>query len=341
MDEIFLIIQKIQKLRKGVPQFLFYDSVSQPQVIAVRQGVGDYKTEHPNCEEIDVIINSPGGFADDAYRIIRTFRKNFKTVNIIVPFWVKSAATLLSLGGSTIVMDEFGEFGPLDAQLGRVRDDSPEIERESALNDEHSLKRIETRYKEMFETLFIRLFEHKKINIPKSELSKQLLENLSKFYEPLLKQVDPYKLGEKRRKLDIGAHYANRILAQFSDLTDSAAIRKLVLYLVDECPDHGYVIDHDLIAIFLNNVLTTKQFKGEKYAKLISELSFLFMKEEIPFEFIGFINPVDEDKVEDIGEGETTATGIDEIAIDKPLKKTNKTHYFKETRNQSPLNYVL
>ena len=182
MEKVISKILELKKCRGGVPQFLFSEAVYPLSTISVRQAIMEYKKSGKDCGEIDFIIQSPGGLADEAYKIIKTLRHNFTVVNIIVPFWAKSAATLLSLGGSKIIMDEFGEFGPLDAQLGKARDDSPEIERESALNDEHSLRRIETRFKEMFETIFIRIYEHKKINIPKAELSQQLFENLSKFY---------------------------------------------------------------------------------------------------------------------------------------------------------------
>jgi hypothetical protein len=190
-------------------------------------------------------------------------------------------------------MDEYAEFGPLDVQLGKERNDSPEFDRESALNDEHSLRRIETRFKEMFEIIYVRFYEHKKINIPKSILSQQLFENLSKFYEPLLKQIDPYKLGDKRRKLDIGAQYAKRILAQFSSLKDKSQIRPFVDFLVDGCPDHGYVIDYDIMKLFLDNVYTGEEAFGKEYAAGLTELSFELLSLEEPIEYIGFIPDIE------------------------------------------------
>jgi len=321
-------ILKLRALRNGVPQFLFCDSVSPLSTFKVREKILQYKKQGKNCKEIDVIVNSPGGLADDAYKIIRTLRHNFTTVNIIVPFWAKSAATLLSLGGSRIIMDEFAEFGPLDAQLGKVRDDSPEIDRESALNDEHSLRRIETRFKEMFESIFIRLYEHKKINIPKSELSKQLFENLSKFYEPLLKQIDPYKLGEKRRKLDIGSQYANRILVQFSGLKDVTKIRTLVDFLVDACPDHGYVIDYDLIKLFLDNVETSEKAFGKDYANTLSDICTILLTEEDE-EIIDFISDNSEAEESSVPIVSIGTEVVDREGIAKkselPISKKKKT----------------
>lgn len=312
MDELIKTILEMGRIRGDIPQFLFSDSIFHPQTIAVRNAVLNYKKEGKPMKEVDVIIHSAGGLADDAYRIIRTFRSNFETVNVIVPFWAKSAATLLSLGASKIIMDEFGEFGPLDAQLGKVRDDSPELDRESALNDEHSLRRIETRFKEMFETIFIRIFEHKRIDIPKAELSKQLFENLSKFYEPLLKQIDPYKLGEKRRKLDIGGHYAKRILGQFSSLGDVSKIRDLVDYLVEGCPDHGYVIDYSLIKVFLGDTVSlSEDFFGKDYAQLLSELSGILIGQTTE-DLVAFIEPEVVSEIDEPFKGDSVVDDVSE-----------------------------
>lgn len=292
MQKIFDLINELQKIRINIPHFLFIGSINPNSTLLLRQSIIEFKAKNKDCKEIDFIINSPGGLADEAYRIIRTLRRNFETVNIIVPFWVKSAATLLSLGGSNIIMDEYGEFGPLDAQLGKPRDDSPEYERESALNDEHTVNIIETHFKAMYESMFLQVYEHERINISKNELSKQLLDHLSKFYEPLLKQINPYKLGDKRRKLDIAAHYAQRILFEYGadDVkNDESKVRKLVDYLVDGCPDHGFVIDFALMKLFLPNV-HSGIFFGDEYKDLLSQLSVSFIEEiENETEYISFV----------------------------------------------------
>lgn len=292
--QIFDSILKLKEIRKGVPQYLLKDGIHFGSTIKVKKDIISFKKTN-DAREIDLIVNSPGGQADDAYRIIRTFRKNFEVVNIIIPFWAKSAATLLSLGGSKIIMDEFGEFGPLDAQIGKERDDSPEYERQSALNDEHSLKRIESRFKEMYEAMYIRIYEHRKINIPKGEVSKQLLKNLSLFFKPLLKQIDPYKLGEKRRQLDIAEKYAHRILAQFGADVNTQRVREFTDYLVNECPDHGFVIDYDIVSIFLKNVYRSDHF-GTDYKDALTNLALLLLAEE-PFNelnHVGFVVETEE-----------------------------------------------
>ena len=153
MEIIKPIIQELGKIRVGIPQYFFCNEIDGNGYVKVRKDTLEYKLKNPSSTEIDFILNSPGGSPDHAYRIIRTLRHHFETVNVIVPFWAKSAATLLSLGASKIICDEAADFGPIDMQIGKERDDSPEFDSESALNDEHSVKRIETRFKEMYESL--------------------------------------------------------------------------------------------------------------------------------------------------------------------------------------------
>lgn len=275
MDEIINHIKNLAKIRNK-HQFLFIDDINRETVIQVREKIRELKQKDQQVKDIDFIINSPGGGADDAYRIIRTLRKSFKYVNIIVPFWAKSAATLLCIGGSQIIMDEFGEFGPLDVQIAKEMNDRPNYERESALIDENSLNRIETHSKKMYQEMFTNLYEDEYIRIHKNELSKQIFDYIAKFYEPLLKQINPYKLGEKKRKLDIGEQYASRILSLYNPELSREKRIMFVDYLINGCPDHGYIIDYDLIARFLPNVKKSSEISTE-FEKEIKELSSCFM----------------------------------------------------------------
>jgi hypothetical protein len=276
------------KAIRGTPQFLFMDGVHYDSLLKVRESVIQFKHQNPDIAEIDFIIESPGGSADDAYKIIRTLRKNFLSVNIIVPFWVKSAATLLSLGGTQIIMDEFAEFGPLDVQLRKEKDDSPDFERESALNDEYSLKRIETRALELYQNMFSVIYEDKDIPINKNELSQQLLNYLAKFYKPLLEQINPYKLGDKKRKLEIGEKYAEKILKLYHPVLPKEKKDFLVDYFINGCPDHGYVIDYDTITSLLDGVQKSSIF-GPDYETRLQALSISFMKNFENVTFVGFI----------------------------------------------------
>ncbi len=274
--------------------------------------------------------------------MIRTLRENFDEVNIIIPFWAKSAATLLALGGSSIIMDEFGEGGPLDAQIGKASEDGPYFERESALNDEHSLNRVETRFKEMYEAMYLRIYQHNGINIHKTELSKQLLKHLSQFYDPLLRQINPYKLGEKRRILDIGGQYANRIMSQFGTVSSVEIRRLLQDYLVNACPDHGYVVDYAILSRFLGNKVKKTSEISPQYQEAITDLSLLFIENTDEDETIidVFYKPaITNQKTPDHANDQTTPTPEDSqeniglTALENQLIKNDKNSGDEKERN--------
>ena len=69
-ERIREIVLKLHALRPDSAQFVFFDSIYPSSMIALRQSVMEYKKEKPDSKEIDFILHSPGGLADDAYRII-------------------------------------------------------------------------------------------------------------------------------------------------------------------------------------------------------------------------------------------------------------------------------
>ena len=341
MTKLFKLINALENIRK-IPQFLFLEGVHPYSMFAVRKAVLNFKKENPDIQEIDFIINSPGGSAPDAYRIIRTLRNNFETVNIIVPFWAKSAATLLALGGSSIIMDEFAEFGPLDAQIAKEKDDSPYYERESALNDEHSLDRIETRYKMMYQSMYLDMYENDKISIHKNLLSKQLLNASLKFYEPLLKQINPYRLGEKRRILDLGKDYAEKILAQFNSTISTKKSILLVDYLVNRCSDHGFIIDYNTISIFLGDTVKESKEISAEYANALTDLSgYLIDPNTDDFNYVDFVKQIEEEPTDEGEDGniekavqEILHNGLDKVESENgKINVVDKTKITKKTLN--------
>lgn len=291
------LVEELGKLRK-LPQLVFFSPIYPEFWEKLRGEISKYKKETPEVKEIDFILDSAGGSADDAYRIIRTLRNNFEKVNVVVPLWAKSAATLLSLGASEIIMDDSAEFGPLDVQLLKQKEDSPRYERESALNDEASLKLLEDKSGLLFRSMFVGLYRDDHIPIQKKDLSEQLFGYVSKLYEPLLRQIDPYKLGEKKRKLDVSTKYAHRILLQYNGhIVNEERRYQLVDFLVNSCPDHGYVVDYDMISIFLPIVKRSGEI-SEDYQVKLSELTSFCIENPGELHFIGFMYEAVEEKDE-------------------------------------------
>jgi len=65
-------------------------------------------------ERIEIVLDSLGGEAAAAYKIVNVARMFAEELNVIVVEKAKSAATLLALGSDKIYMTRFAELGPID-----------------------------------------------------------------------------------------------------------------------------------------------------------------------------------------------------------------------------------
>lgn len=86
-----------------------------------------------SLDGLDLVLNSGGGFAISAERIInvcKTYvKKNrIKEFRVIVPRLAKSAATMTALGADKILLCDNAELGPIDPQL-EIQDEKGNITR--------------------------------------------------------------------------------------------------------------------------------------------------------------------------------------------------------------------
>jgi hypothetical protein len=67
--------------------------------------------------EIDIILETPGGLAEVVEDIVRLVRNKYEKVGIIVPGYAKSAGTIFAMAGDEILMGPTSALGPIDAQV--------------------------------------------------------------------------------------------------------------------------------------------------------------------------------------------------------------------------------
>jgi len=70
-------------------------------------------------DKIDIILETPGGFAEVVEDLVKYIRGNFSEVGIIVPGYAKSAGTIMAMAGDEILMDSTSALGPIDAQISQ------------------------------------------------------------------------------------------------------------------------------------------------------------------------------------------------------------------------------
>lgn len=68
-------------------------------------------------EDIDIILETPGGLAEVVEDLVKLVRKKHKNIGIIVPGTAKSAGTIFAMAADEILMGDLSSLGPIDAQI--------------------------------------------------------------------------------------------------------------------------------------------------------------------------------------------------------------------------------
>lgn len=67
--------------------------------------------------EIDIILETPGGYAEIVEDLVKAVRGRFDKVGIIVPGTAKSAGTIFTMAADEILLGSMSCLGPIDAQI--------------------------------------------------------------------------------------------------------------------------------------------------------------------------------------------------------------------------------
>lgn len=113
-------LSRIAELRGGRAILTFASAMTKEAPIAI-----DYDDRVPifdqvsNLEgdKIDIILETPGGYAEVVEDMVRHIRDRFSEVAMIVPGQAKSAGTIMVMAGDEILMEPASALGPIDAQV--------------------------------------------------------------------------------------------------------------------------------------------------------------------------------------------------------------------------------
>jgi len=216
--------------------FLFVgEALDLPHVVKVRDALG---TQMFN--DLDLVINSGGGSIHAAYQIIELLRLHTKTLCACVPFYAKSAATLLCIGADSVVLDELAQLGPLDTQIYEEKKGG-KGEFTSALNPFKTLEQLQ---KFSLETLDIAVkMIAGRSGMDLDDSLKHAIDFVRVTTGPLFNQLNPEKLGEYSRALSVGTEYGKRLLRRFTTW-DEDKRASVLERLVHGYPSHEYIIDY-------------------------------------------------------------------------------------------------
>ena len=198
--------------------------------------LADRLIEILDCIEITrpnvlVFLCTSGGDPDAAFRIAKSLKRQYKHLSLYISGWCKSAGTLIALGANEIVIGSKGELGPLDVQL--PKEDS--FTSTSGRDSTESISSLQFEAFHMFGTVFNDLAEKYGRRFTTRTVSKIATNLVVGLLTPIAAQIDPLKLAENHRALNIARKYGEQLGA------DSHCINRLIYGY----PSHGHVIDLD------------------------------------------------------------------------------------------------
>ncbi|MEZ8316494.1 hypothetical protein AB6C44_23080 [Vibrio splendidus] len=181
-----------------------------------------------------LVLTTGGGDPDYGYRIGRAINHYYDDTAILIPDICKSAGTLVAIAAKSLIIGDLGELGPLDIQFRKTDEMGEQL---STLNISKTVNELQNATLESFRHFVTDIRYGSGIG---TKLSSEIASNLTKaMISPIAAQIDPIKLGEHNRALQIATDYATRLDDEAKNLVSKSALQRLV----SGYPCHSFVID--------------------------------------------------------------------------------------------------
>jgi hypothetical protein len=217
-------LDELSRLRDGamiLPLFLNRADITGKTVEDVFDDLRERFASTSKRERLDVILESGGGSIDPAYNIGLLLRRYAtKELNIIIPRWAKSAATVIACAGDKLLLTPIAEIGPVDPQITMYNPLEERLEEFSPLDIDSTLDLIRTEFNE-----------------GNKDLAQGLLQRLQ----------FPLTLGGIKKSLEVGTHYIERLLSSRMLRGDAERAKEIARCLVHDYSNHGFCIEIDEI----------------------------------------------------------------------------------------------
>lgn len=180
-----------------------------------------------------LILTTDGGDPDAAFRLATSLKQRNEKFEICVFGPCKSAGTLIALGASKILYGPAGELGPLDVQISKPDELVPS---NSGLDIFQALTFVTESAFRAFEQYMLSLVQKSGGQISTTTAAHIASSMATDLFQPLMSQIDPERLGELQRAVQIAEKYG--------ELLDSGNLQSDALNkLITGYPSHSFVID--------------------------------------------------------------------------------------------------
>lgn len=228
-----------------------------------------------------LIIMTYGGDPHAGFRIARTLDKYFQKVSVMVPDMCKSAGTLVALGADELIIADRGELGPLDTQ---VRKPEELFDYSSGLDIVKAMQFLQAQALDAFRAFLLDMKLGGEIT---TKMSAEIATDLTAgLFAPIYGQIDPYRLGEWQRAINIAYDYGKRL--QSKNLK-SGALGKLV----GGYSSHGFAIDREEAILLFRVVRPPDEEENALSNYLVEAIS---QQSMIEFKGLNHLNGGDDDE---------------------------------------------
>lgn len=195
----------------------------------------EFIAEHKQHDELFLLLVTPGGNPDAAYKIGKYIQSRYSNFICFIPGLCKSAGTLLAIAANELVFAPYGELGPLDVQLTKTDD---LMGQESGLNISEAFRTVEDRAKRTFHDVISEIIQRSGGVVSFQTASHCASEIVASLYGPIFGRIDPEEVGSRARAMRLGEDYGVRLNQKYTNLKD-AALEKLS----QSYSSHAFVID--------------------------------------------------------------------------------------------------
>ena len=180
-----------------------------------------------------LVLGTPGGDPHAGFRIARALQHAYGSFDALVPRYCKSAGTLIVIGAQKLYLDDMSELGPLDVQ---VKKGDELVGLNSGLDIIQAVNYLQNQTMFAFSQYLVELTQTAGLATRvASEIASKLTSGL---FEPIAGQIDPMRLAEMQRAMDIAFEYGRRLAEKSGNLRANGLGDLVVKY-----PSHGFVID--------------------------------------------------------------------------------------------------
>ncbi len=183
-----------------------------------------------------LVIESYGGDPLAAVQIIRFLQGRFGKINIIVPDFAMSAATLMALGGDAIYMQRKSVLGPLDLQV-----EHPKGGNQISILDIRDMLYSFNNMSQSMQADYYSTYR-KQAGLSRKDAIALSIESVSKFFNPILEQIDPIYLQKALRETQLSYSYGEQLLSERMMKDNIPQVDQTLTSLISNFTSHGYGI---------------------------------------------------------------------------------------------------